>query len=82
MENDLELEGLLFEDEENKNILTDQDTSDVDKTITERWSCWVNIINRNFPQKKSILFFYSLNISFYNLIIINVLKFNLFVTPF
>jgi len=46
VENDLELEGLLFEDEENKNILTDQDTSDVDKTITERWSCWVNIINR------------------------------------
>ena len=46
VEKDLELEGLLFEDEEKQNVFIDQDSLDIDKTLTERWASWVNIINR------------------------------------
>ena len=46
MEKDLELEGLVFEDEEKQNVFIDQDSLDIDKTLTERWASWVNIINR------------------------------------
>ncbi len=45
MDNDLELEGLLFEEEEKQNVLKDQEILDNTDSISERWASWVNIVN-------------------------------------
>lgn len=45
MDNDLELEGLLFEEEENQNIFLEQEYLDNTETISERWASWVNAVN-------------------------------------
>ncbi len=45
MDNDLELEGLLFEEEENQTSLMDQEFLDKTETISERWASWINIVN-------------------------------------
>ena len=46
MDDDLELEGLLLE-EEKQNVFIDSEPVDIDNnTITERWASWVNTVNR------------------------------------
>lgn len=46
VDNDLELECLLFEEEENQTLLIDQEFLDKTETISERWASWVNVVNR------------------------------------
>lgn len=46
MDNDLELESLLFEDDENKNVFLEQESSENNDNLSERWASWVNIVNR------------------------------------
>ncbi len=45
MDNDLELEGLLFEEEEQK-ISFEQESLESNESLSERWAAWVNIVNR------------------------------------
>lgn len=46
MENDLELESVLFEEEENQNVFSEQIHLEKDDSLSERWASWVNIVNR------------------------------------
>ncbi len=46
MDDDLELEGLFFEEEEKQNVFSDKEFSDNNDTISERWASWVNTVNR------------------------------------
>jgi hypothetical protein len=45
VDNDLELEGLMFEEEEKQNVLMEQEFLDNTDNISERWASWVNIVN-------------------------------------
>ncbi|MCK5199016.1 MAG: hypothetical protein KAR21_11730 [Spirochaetales bacterium] len=46
MDNELELEGLLFEEEENQNIFLEQEPSEQKSSLSDRWASWLNIVNR------------------------------------
>ncbi len=46
VDKDLELEGLLFEEEENKNVFLEHESSENNDNLSERWASWVNIVNR------------------------------------
>ena len=46
MDNELELEGLSFEEEEMQNIYKEQESSENSDNLSERWASWVNIVNR------------------------------------
>ena len=45
MDDDLELEGLSFE-EEKQNVFLEQESSENSDNLSERWASWVNIVNR------------------------------------
>ena len=45
MNNDLELEGLMFEEEEKQNVLLEQESLDNCDKLSERWASWVNVVN-------------------------------------
>ena len=46
MDNDLELEGLLFEEEEKKNVFLEQESSENSDNLSERWASWVNVVDK------------------------------------
>jgi len=46
VDNDLELEGLLFDEEEKQNVFSEQESSENSENLSERWASWVNIVNR------------------------------------
>ena len=46
MDNNLELEGLLFEEEEKQNVFLEQESSEISDNLSERWASWVNVVNR------------------------------------
>ena len=47
MDNDLELDGLLFEEDEIQNIYLEQESSESkSESLSERWASWVNAVNR------------------------------------
>ena len=46
MEEDLELEMMLFENEENLDLYQDSDPVEPTANLTDRWAHWVNVVNR------------------------------------
>ncbi len=46
MGNELELESLLFEEEESMDFQIESDLPEPSETIYERWASWVDIVNR------------------------------------
>ncbi|MCF6334273.1 MAG: hypothetical protein L3J12_00845 [Spirochaetales bacterium] len=46
MGNELELEGLLFEEDESIDFQTESDLPDTAATMSERWASWIDIVNR------------------------------------
>lgn len=46
MDNDLEMEDLLFEEEEKQSVLPEQESLENCESLSDRWSSWVNIVNR------------------------------------
>ena len=46
MDNDLELEGLLFEEEEKQNVFLEQESSEISDNLSERWASWVNVVDK------------------------------------
>lgn len=45
MENDLELDDLIFDDEEQQDIFIDQDSVENETSLFDRWASWVDIID-------------------------------------
>jgi hypothetical protein len=43
---ELELEGLLFEEDEMQEFLIDNESLDTNDNLSERWASWVNVVNR------------------------------------
>ena len=46
MSDELELEGLLFEEDEKPDFLIEQESLDNSNNLFERWASWVNVVNR------------------------------------
>ena len=46
MDNELELEGLSFEEEEKQNVFLEQESSENSDNLFERWASWVNVVNK------------------------------------
>lgn len=46
MSDDLELEGLLFEEDEKLDFLIEKESEDNGEKLSERWASWVNVVNR------------------------------------
>ena len=46
MDNDLELEGLLFEVKDGKYIFPEEEAPEDKESLSDRWASWINIVNR------------------------------------
>ena len=46
MSDELELESLLFEEDEKLDFLIEQESLDISENLSERWASWVNVVNR------------------------------------
>ncbi len=46
MSDELELESLLFEEDEKPDFLIEQESQDNSENLSERWASWVNVVNR------------------------------------
>ena len=46
MGDELELEGLLFEEDEKQDFLIEHESLDNSDNLSERWASWVNTVNR------------------------------------
>ena len=46
MGDELELESLLFEEDEKLDFLIEQESLDNSDNLSERWASWVNIVDK------------------------------------
>jgi len=46
VDNELELEGLMFEENKEQFVFPEEEAPEDKESLSDRWASWVNIVNR------------------------------------